>query len=329
MGGPLVPATESMLALVFDGGAALRTRYPRPRPAAGEALVRVHMAGVCSTDLEILDGYMGFRGVMGHEFVGTVVEGPKRWKAKRVVSEINCVCGRCDMCKSGLADHCRKRTVLGIDGRDGVFAQYVAVPQRNLHEVPAGIDDAEAVLVEPLAAAFQLVRQVKLDPSDKVVVLGDGRLGQLIARVLRLRLNRTVMVGKHAAKLDAAEKQGIQTRLLEDFAARSDADVVVDATGRPGGLELAMRTVRPRGTIVLKSTTAAGGNVNLSPVVINEVTIVGSRCGPFPDALRALARRHVDVSALISRRFPLREGLAALEAAGRQDVIKVLIDVSG
>jgi threonine dehydrogenase-like Zn-dependent dehydrogenase len=288
-------------------------------------LIRVRKAGICATDLEVVKGYMGFRGVMGHEFVGTVVAGSRTWKDRRVVAEINCVCGRCDMCRSGLANHCRDRSVIGIDKHDGCFAEYLVVPAANLHEVPDSVGDSEAVLVEPLA--FQVVRQVPIAASDRVVVLGDGRLGQLVARVLKRRVPRPVMVGRHAAKLDAAEKQGIETALADDFVPTATADVVVDATGSPAGLELAMRTVRPRGTIVLKSTFAQSGGLNLAPLVINEITIVGSRCGPFPDALRALAGGEVDVSALLSAEFALSDGPAALAAARRSENLKVLLDV--
>jgi threonine dehydrogenase-like Zn-dependent dehydrogenase len=266
---------------------------------------------------------------MGHEFVGTVVAGPKKWKNKRVVAEINCVCGRCDMCRKGLSNHCRNRTVVGISGREGAFAEHLTLPVRNLHEVPEGVRDEEAVFVEPLAAALQLVRQVKFDPASNVVILGDGRLGQLIARVLKPMVRLAVLVGKHPSKLEAAEKQGIQTILVEDFVPDAQGDVVVDATGSPSGFELAMKVVRPKGTIVLKSTFAAGEGVNLSPIVINEVKVVGSRCGPFPDALRALAEGRVDVAALITGRYPLTQGPAALTAAENPDAIKVLIDVQG
>jgi len=290
--------------------------------------VAVRLAGVCSTDLEILRGYMGFRGIMGHEFVGLVEAGPSQWVGKRVVGEINCVCGRCDMCRSGLSNHCRKRTVLGIDGRDGVFAEYVALPTRNLHEVPAGVSDLQAVFTEPLAAALQILRQVKLDPSAKIIVLGDGRLGQLAARAIKSRAARPMLVGKHRVKLEAAEKQGIQAVSLEEFVPAADADVVVEATGAPSGFDLAMRTVRPRGTIVLKSTYAGDNGPNLTRLVVEEVTVVGSRCGPFPAALKALAEKEVDISALVSRRFPLSRALEALKAAGESDVIKVIIEVS-
>ena len=324
-----------MLALVYDPelrSASIRSDYPTPRPARTEALVRVRMAGICRTDLEILAGYMDFEGVMGHEFVGTVLEGPGKWKNKRVVAEINCVCEKCDMCTSGLSNHCRNRTVLGIDRRDGVFAEYVALPIRNLHEVPESIGDVEAVFVEPLAAAFQVVRQVDADRMENVVVLGDGRLGQLVARVWKMRPGRLVMVGRHAERLEAAEKQGIQTARTDQFVPRGEADLVIDATGTPSGFELAAQTVRPRGTIVLKSTFAEPGRLNLTPVVVNEVTVVGSRCGPFHEAIRALGAPagspdHVDVSALVSRRFALSEGLHALEAAGSSENLKVLLDV--
>jgi len=261
-----------MLALVFDGDLRLRSDYPTPRPRRNEALIAVHLAGICKTDLEIVNGYMNFRGVMGHEFVGTVVAGPKTWHGKRIVAEINCVCGRCDMCRRGISAHCRNRTVLGIDGKDGAFSEYLTVPVRNLHEVPDSVSDTEAVFVEPLAAALQLTRQIKIDPKLAVAVLGDGRLGQLIARVLKGHVRSLVLVGKHATKLEAAEKQGIQTALTDDFIPRADADVVVDATGSASGFDLAMRVVRPRGTIVLKSTFAALVDINLSPVVINELS---------------------------------------------------------
>lgn len=316
-----------MLALVFDGQARLKSDRPAPQAARGEALVAVRVAGVCSTDLEVQKGYMGFSGVMGHEFVGQVIEGPAAWKDKRVVADINCVCGRCDMCRSGLSNHCRDRTVIGIDGRDGVFAEQVAIPTANLHEVPRAVSDEQAVFAEPLAAAYQITRQVEFQKSDVVVVLGDGRLGQLVGRVLRPRVGKLVLVGKHAFKLEIAERQGIQTAPVEEYVPQATADVVVDATGSPSGLELAMRAVRPRGIIVLKSTFAAGSGLNLSPLVVSEIMVVGSRCGPLDQALGALAAGEVDVSALISRRYPLAKADEALRAAAESENIKVLIDV--
>ncbi len=201
------------------------------------------------------------------------------------------------------------------------------LPSRNLHEVPPTVTDEQAVFVEPLAAAMQILKQVRIDRTDEVVVLGDGRLGQLVARAIKSRAGRLLLVGKHAHKLEAAEKQGIQTAPVEQFLTRGRADVVVEATGRAEGLDLAMRTVRPRGTIVLKSTIAASEGMNLAPLVINEVTVVGSRCGPFNEAIRALASRQVDVEALISRVLPLAQGLAALEEAAQSRNIKVLLDM--
>ncbi len=316
-----------MLAMVFDGEVRLRTDYPVPRPRRDEALVAVRTAGICRTDLEVAKGYMSFSGVMGHEFVGTVEAGPRKWKGLRVVAEINCVCGRCDMCRRGASNHCRKRTVLGIDGHDGVFAEYVTVPVRNLHAVPDNVSDTQAVFVEPLAAALQVVRQVPLDAGANVVVLGDGRLGQLVARVLKTRIDRPLLVGRHPVKLEAAEKQHIQTRLVEEFVPDARADVVVDATGSPAGFELAMRTVRPKGTIVLKSTFAADAGLNLAPVVIHELNVIGSRCGPFPEAVSALATGDVDVSALVTGRYPLADATTALVAAQTADAIKVLLDI--
>ena len=316
-----------MRAVEFTDKVVFRTDYPAPRAVAGEAIVQVILAGICRTDIEITRGYMGFHGVMGHEFVGRVIQGPPRWKDKRVVAEINCVCGQCDMCTSGLSNHCRNRTVLGIAGRDGAFADRLSVPVRNLHEVPSSVTDEEAALVEPLAAAFQLVRQIRFDAGQKVVVLGDGRLGQMVSRVLAGRCPSLVLVGKHPEKLELAERVHVQTALVKDFLARHDADIVVDATGTVDGFELACRTVRPRGILALKSTYAGSQPVNLAPLVIDEITLIGSRCGPFPDALAALARGEVDLGNLISCHMPLESAPEALELAGSGKAMKVLLDV--
>ena len=317
-----------MRAVEFTDKVVFRSDYPDPRPRRDEAVVDVIRAGVCRTDVEIVRGYMDFHGVLGHEFVGRVTAGPARWLGKRVVAEINCVCGRCDMCTGGLRNHCRSRTVLGILGRDGVFADKVAVPVRNLHEVPGGVGDDEAAMVEPLAAACQLARQIPFNPGQNVVILGDGRLGQLAARVLHGRCPSLLLVGKHPEKLELADRVHIQTALVDRFVPRGEADVVVEATGSADGLELACRTVRPRGTIALKSTFAGREPVNLASLVVDEVTLIGSRCGPFPDALDVLARGEVDVGNLISRHVPLEQAGEALELAAQPDVIKVLLDVA-
>lgn len=315
-----------MRAIVFDGKPSLQTDYPAPVCGADEALIDVHLAGVCRTDLEILRGYMHFRGVMGHEFVGTVAAGPEAWKGRRVVGEINCACLQCDMCRRGDSNHCRHRTVIGIDGRDGAFAQQIALPVRNLHLVPDRVPDEHAVFIEPLAAACQILRQVRLEPTSDVVILGDGRLGQLIARVVKTRALAPLLVGKHRSKLQTAETQHIRTVLLGDYEPTRSADVVIDATGTAAGFAMAMRAVRPKGIIVLKSTFAAESGMNLATVVIDELTVLGSRCGPFSDAIRALAEGEVEVSSLISRTFGLCEGLRALQAAQSGDCLKVLLD---
>jgi alcohol dehydrogenase len=317
-----------MQAIHFDGHKAVHSRdYPEPKPGNGEALIQIHKAGLCATDLEITKGYMGFTGVLGHEFVGSVVQGPKAWQGARVVGEINCACGTCRTCRSGLSNHCPTRSVLGIQNRDGVFAQRTCLPVRNLHRVPQGVSDDQAVFAEPLAAAYQIARQIPLEACQSALVVGDGRLGQLIVRMLRQQGCKPLMVGKHPRRMEAAEKAGVQAVAFPDYKPRKDCELVIDASGSPAGLELAMQAVRPRGTIVLKSTTAAGKDLNLAPLVVDEVTVVGSRCGPFPDALDALESGRVDVSALISTEFPLEKGLEALEAARDPRNLKVLIRV--
>ncbi len=315
-----------MRALVFDQHLTFHPRYAEPQPADGDCLIKVVQAGICATDLEITRGYMGFKGILGHEFVGQVVSAAdKNWVGKRVVGEINVVCGRCDLCLSGLSNHCRNRTVLGILNRQGAFADHVRLPAVNLHEVPAGVENDAAVFVEPLAAAFQVPKQVKLDGKKWVTVLGDGRLGLLCAQVLRNAGCPVRVIGKHPEKMRMCDKWGIRSRPLTDISPRHDQEVVVDCTGSAAGLELAMQMVRPRGTIVLKSTAADGKAINLAPVVIDEINIVGSRCGPFKDAIRALAEGAVDVTSMIHKRMKIEQGVEAMELAGRAGVLKVLL----
>lgn len=317
-----------MRALVLRDKPVLDTQYPEPRPAEDECLVRVCLAGICSTDLQLVRGYMNFRGVPGHEFVGTVEQGPPAWVGKRVVAEINCVCRKCDMCVSGLSNHCRKRTVVGIVGRDGAFADLLAVPVRNLHEVPDSVSDQQAVFVEPLAAAYQVLAQVRIEPRMSVTVVGPGRLGLLMLQVLKPIGCRLTAVGRSAAKLLMCEKLGVQGIPADEVAAKHDRDVVIDCSGSPAGLELAMNLVRPRGTLVLKSTYADAGAINLAPVVIKEVSLIGSRCGPFAEAIGALARRAVEVDAMVSKTFPLERAAEALEAAADPKQVKVLLAVN-
>lgn len=288
------------------------------------AVVRVRLAGICSTDLQIFRGYMNFRGVPGHEFVGEVCEGPSKMIGKRVVGEINFACGTCEACRRGIGRHCPTRRVLGILNADGSFAEYLLAPVTNLHVVPDEVADEEAVFTEPLAAAFEILEQLQVLPETDVVVLGDGKLGLLCAQVLQSAGAQVTVVGKHQEKLHLLRQRGIQTMLLSQWRP-CQVDVVVEATGSTAGLALAMETVRPRGVLVLKSTVAQDHNVSLAPLVINEVTVVGSRCGPFPPALRALAQGKVSVSPLISKVFSLTDGAAAVRHAARPGVLKVLL----
>ncbi len=314
-----------MKALYWDGqNLTLKTSRPSPKIDSALALVRVRLAGICSTDLQIFKGYMGFRGVPGHEFVGEAVEGPPAFMGKRVVGEINFACGRCEFCRRGLGRHCAKRQVMGILGADGCFAEAVAVPARNLHLVPDGVSDEEAVFTEPLAAAFEILEQVEIDFTREVLVFGDGKLGLLCAQVVALTGARVTLVGKHADKLRLAKGAGVRTVLLADWKPQS-ADIVVEATGSTAGLELALGAVRPRGTLVLKSTCAEEHRLSLAPVVINEITVIGSRCGVFPPALDALAQKKVRVAPMIEKIYPLSDALDAVAHAGRGGALKILL----
>lgn len=315
-----------MRALHFDG-AELRCidDHPEPSPGANEAVVRVRLAGVCSTDLQILAGYMGFTGVPGHEFVGEVVDGPTDIAEQRVVGEINYACRRCPTCRRGLGRHCPHRRVMGILGADGAFAEYLAVPLTNLHVVPDAVPDEAAVFTEPLAAALSILEQVTLGPGDGVVVLGDGKLGLLCAQVVARTGASVTLVGKHVENLALLAGRGVATAFLEAWTPTATADCVVEATGSAGGLALAAAAVRPRGTLVLKSTVAEEHRLSLAPLVINEITVIGSRCGLFPPALQALADRSVDVTPLIDAKFPLSGGLDALAHAARPGIRKVLL----
>lgn len=298
---------------------------PTPNPATDEVLVRVTRAGVCETDLQLIKGYMGFRGVLGHEFVGVAESGP--YAGRRVVGEINCACWNCETCRRGLPTHCPNRTVLGILNHDGAFADLIAVPQRNLHLVPDSIPDDIAVFTEPVAAAFQIPAQLTIGPTDRIAVLGDGRLGNLCAQVLASVADDVLVVGKHPEKLALLDAMGLQTAMLSDNLPLRAVDIVVDCTGSESGLPTALQMVRPRGTIVLKTTVAGTQTLAWAPFVIDEVTLVGSRCGPFDRALEALENGLVDVEPLIADRFNLAQGLSALERAQQKGVLKVLLDI--
>jgi threonine dehydrogenase-like Zn-dependent dehydrogenase len=316
-----------MRALYWDGTAAKVVDRPTPSAGPGTAVVKVTWAGLCSTDLQIVKGYMGFRGILGHEFVGRVVEGPPEWTGKRVVGEINFGCGLCGDCKRGMARHCARRTVMGILDADGALAERIEVPIENLHEVPEGVRDEAAVFVEPLAAAFEILEQIHVPPGTECTVLGDGKLGLLAAQVLQLAGARVLVVGKHAAKLSLLGRRGIDITLRDTWS-KAKADIVVEATGTAAGFEAAVAATRPRGKLVLKSTVAGAATLSLAPLVVQEITVVGSRCGSFAPALRALAAGSVDVMPLVGARIPLRDAERALETAARPGMLKVLVDAT-
>lgn len=330
-----------MRALVNERRPRLVRDYPTPRWKDDEALIRVLKAGICSTDIEITHGYMLFRGVLGHEFVG-VVEGAAiaDWIGKRVVGEINCPCHQCEYCKKGLGYHCPNRTVLGISGRDGAFADYLTLPLENLHALPKEIEDVEAVFVEPLAAAFRILEQLQqpsheegrksaFGPDTAVAVLGDGRLGLLAAQVLSLTDCELTVVGKHPEKLSILSNLGIDTVIIDKLPETERFDYLVDCTGSPSGLETAIKLTRPTGSIVLKSTFShkKAGNINLTSLVVNEISLIGSRCGPFSRAIDALQEGRIQVKPLVSEIYELNQGVEALQYASKKGVLKVILDM--
>ncbi len=306
---------------------ALRDDYPMPSPQRGESLVRIRLAGICGTDLEMTRGYMGFNGIPGHEFVGEVVgTATSALAGRRVVGEINAACGDCDFCRANMGRHCPKRSVLGILGRDGAFAEYLCLPDRNLIPVPDAISDEAAVFTEPLAAAFEIFEQTSIEPGEQVAILGDGRLGAIVALAMKARGLSPVLGGHHADKLKRLAEAGIaaqpEDRLQTGF------DVVVDCTGSAKGLARALELVRPRGKLILKTTVAGSAGINLAPIVINEIQVLGSRCGPFRPALDALRAGAIDPRPLISGIYPLEEGLAAIARAGEKSKFKILLKAS-
>jgi threonine dehydrogenase-like Zn-dependent dehydrogenase len=317
-----------MLAFVRHKDQIGLSDVARPSPAAGEALVRVCAAGICNTDLEIIRGYMSFEGTLGHELVGVVEEcADASWLGTRVTAEINLACQRCDLCRRGLQRHCPTRRVLGILDKDGAFAEYVTLPIENLHRVPDGLSDRAACFIEPLAACFEILEQVAISPRDRVAVLGDGKLGMLTAMVLSNNGTPPVLVGKHASKIARAQRMGIRSTLAHELSPKS-YDVVIEATGSPSGMQLATSLVRPRGTIVLKSTYHGELTLQAAPWVIDELTIVGSRCGPFPPALSELAAGRLLPEGLIDAVFPLHDIDRAVQHASEPGVLKVLLQMS-
>ena len=319
-----------MKAVVFDEGLKLDKNYAKPVPQKGEALVRVTLAGICNTDYEITKGYMGYKGILGHEAVGIVEEvnsDDKSLVGKRVVAEISYGCDdpNCPWCAVKNYRHCPNRHTLGIWRKDGCFAEYFTMPVNVLFEVPENVSDEQAVFVEPLAAALEINEQLHIKPMDRVIVLGDGKLGLTTALALSAQNLDVLLVGKHRNKLDIAKAQGVKTCLLDDLKQEKIYDVVVEATGSLSGFETAMALVRPRGVLVLKSTIAASKEFNLAPIVIDEITVLGSRCGQFPPALRMLASGKIDFKPLISAVYSVDDAIEAFEKNKEKDTLKVLI----
>jgi threonine dehydrogenase-like Zn-dependent dehydrogenase len=334
---------SSLLAFRVENGKLGRVARPIPKLRPGWALMRVRLAGICNTDVEILRGYHQFRGTPGHEFVGEVagVRGvPSReremWMGRRVCGEINVTCTGygfnplCEFCRRSLKTHCARRTVLGIVAHDGAFAEFLALPLENLHVVPDNVDDERAVFVEPLAAACEILEQVHAKKFREAAVLGDGKLGQLIARALRTAISRVVMYGKQEKKLALARRAGIETRKVRGDSSdlkrvREIYSLLVEATGSPSGLELAQQMTEPRGTLVLKSTFHGAAQVETWPIVVKEISVVGSRCGPFERAMALLRSGKVDPQPLVTRTFPLAEAQTAMAFAQGRGVMKVLL----
>lgn len=298
---------------------------PIPEINAAEVLIEPILMGICSTDQELTNGYKDFKGILGHEFVGRVVEGPENWLGQRVVGEINLSCGDCDMCLRQMSTHCRNRQTLGLHGEyDGAFADRFHLPIENLHLVPSQLKDEQAVFAEPLGAACEVLEQVAIQPSDTVVVVGLGKLGMLVAQVLQLTGADVIGVVRHAKQIKLLEKWGIKARRYEELPLQQ-ADVVVECTGNEGGFLTAQELVRPRGTIVLKSTYAHMPQVDLTKIVVNEIQVIGSRCGPFPKALELLKQNKVDVLSLIEGIYAFNEAISAFEHANQSGVFKVLL----
>ena len=304
----------------------VRDDVQAPAPADGEVLVRVLKAGICNTDIELTEGYYPYKGILGHEFVGFVDDGPEHLAGRRVVGEINAVCGDCQACRAGRATHCECRTVLGIVNRDGAFAEYLTLPSENLYVVPDAVSTDAATFVEPLAAALEIQEQITVAADDRVLVVGDGKLGQLVAQTLALSGCDLLVVGRHDAKLGLLGDRDIRTGFA-DSVTPGAFNLAVECTGNPDGFALARKGLRPRGTLVMKSTYAGQLAIDASSIVVDEITLVGSRCGPFPPALKLLADKQVSVEPLIHARYRLGEAVTAFEFAQRPGVLKVLLEM--
>ena len=321
-----------MRALVFNNKLELKQNFEKPTPKENEALIKVKLVGICNTDYEITKGYMGYNGILGHEFVGVVEEingEDKSLLGKRVVGEINLGCKNCDYCAKGLERHCPNRQTLGIFNKDGCFADYVTLPLSNLLEVNEKINDETAVFVEPLAAALEILEQLHIKPYEKVCVLGDGKLGLITALALNASNVDVTLVGKHQNKLDIAKEQNVKTMLLENLKQDDNKsfDVVVEATGRVSGFETSLSLVKPRGVLVLKSTIATGKELNLAPIVIDEITVLGSRCGQFAPALRLMEKNVIDFSKLVSAKLSFDDAILGFEKNKEKNTIKILLEM--
>jgi alcohol dehydrogenase len=319
-----------MRAVKFDGELRFVNDHPVPEVPLNWARIRVQKAGICKTDMELIKGYMGFKGILGHEFVGVVEKcDDQTWLGKRVFGEINAACGQCEWCVEGLERHCPQRKTLGIQDLNGCMADYCVLPVVNLLEIPPAIPDDRAVLIEPLSAACEILEQMTFKGSERVVILGDGRLGILCAWALLTVFSDVTLIGRHPQKLDVAKWRHLKTLHGSDKV-KPGADIVVDATGSGGGINEAISLCRPRGIIVLKSTVASQGDLNLAPIVINELTVLGSRCGQFKDGLRMLeSYKDMPLDRLITARYPIEKALLAFERAMQPDAFKVLLEISG
>jgi alcohol dehydrogenase len=316
--------TDNMRAVIFDGALQV-TERPRPQPDPGEALIRLRLGGICNTDLELIQGYKDFAGVLGHEFVGDVIEGPPEWVGRRVVGEINVTCGKCDMCRRNNPTHCRARRVLGILNYDGAFADTFRLAVRNLLPVPDSIPDETAVFAEPLAAASQILEAVHIQPADRVILVGAGKLGMLAAQVLRLTGCDLSVVARRARQAELLARWGVPAVERSDLT-DGQADVVVDCTGNASGFADALALVRPRGTIVLKSTYTGSPQADLTSVVVSEIRVVGSRCGSMAAALRLLEQGLVEPAPLIEASYGLDDAVSAFKHAAQPGAFKVLLE---
>lgn len=314
-----------MVAVCLSNGKVLVRNQARPRRPEGFALIRLLYGGICNTDIELQRGYYGFEGTPGHEFVGEVIEADdSRWIGKRVVGEINLACGKCEWCKRALGRHCPTRTVLGIVKQPGAFREFLTLPERNLRRVPRGIPSEEAVFVEPLAAACEILDQVKIPRGTPVAVLGDGKLGLLASQVLQAHGAEVHQYGRHKDKLRIAEQAGVSTEVAKKLPV-AKYEFVVEATGSNEGLRQAVQMTQPRGTVIMKSTVHGLVAIDTAPVIVNEITLVGSRCGRFEPAIKLLQQRKVRVDAMISEVLPLKDAPQAFEHAAKHGVLKVLL----